>query len=125
MMFLYQAFSSVAGTVDDRLATNMKFASTGLQLIETLPPELVLFHTSFSISCRGIDTWRPRQNDCHFAGDIFKFIFLPENCCILIQISLEFVPKGFNNKSALVQVMVCRLSGNKPLPEPLLTQFIR
>ena len=32
------------------------------------------------------------QNGRHFADDIFKFIFLYENCCILIKISLKFVP---------------------------------
>ena len=46
-----------------------------------------------------------------------------ENFGILIQISLKFVPKNpIDNKSALVQVMACRLFGDKPLPEPMLTQ---
>ena len=41
-----------------------------------------------------------------------------------IQVSLKFVPKdSIDNKSALVQVMACRLFGAKPLPEPMLTQF--
>ena len=31
----------------------------------------------------------------------------------------KFVPKG----PALVQVTACRLTGNKPLPEPMLAQF--
>ena len=58
------------------------------------------------------------QNVCHFADDIFKFIFMNEEFCILICISL-FVHKGpINNKSALVRVI-----GGKPLPEPVLTQF--
>ena len=35
----------------------------------------------------------PGQNDCLFTDDIFKCIFKNEICCILIQISLEFVPK--------------------------------
>ena len=41
-----------------------------------------------------------------------------------MQISLKFVPYGpLNNKSALVQVMDwCRID-DKPLPEPMLTQF--
>ena len=47
-------------------------------------------------------------NDWHFAGDIFKFIFLSENCCILIEISLNSILGGpIDNKSALVQVMAC------------------
>ena len=32
-------------------------------------------------------------------------------------------PQWVNNKSAMVQVMTCRLFGAKPLPEPMLTQF--
>ena len=40
------------------------------------------------------------------ADDIFKCIFINENCCISIQISLKFVLKGpIDHKSALVQVM--------------------
>ena len=55
----------------------------------------------------------------NFADNIFKFIFLIEKFCILIQISLKFVPKGPNdNKWALVQVMAWRQIGNKPLPDP-------
>ena len=34
----------------------------------------------------------PEQNGHHFADDIFKCIFMNENLCILIQISLNFVP---------------------------------
>ena len=29
----------------------------------------------------------------------------------------------FKFKAALVQVMACRQKGNKPLPEPMMTQF--
>ena len=43
---------------------------------------------------------------------------------ISIYFSLKFVPKGpIDNKSALVQIMACRLFGAQPLPEPMLTQF--
>ena len=41
-----------------------------------------------------INTLRLRQNVRHFAGDIFKCIFLNENVLILIQDWLKFVPKG-------------------------------
>ena len=59
------------------------------------------------------------------ADDIFKCIFLNENVRISIKISLKFVPKGpIGNKSALVQVMAWRWTGDKPLPAPMLTQFI-
>ena len=41
-----------------------------------------------------------------------------------IQILLKFVPKGaIDNESVLVQVMAWRRKGDKPLPEPILTQF--
>ena len=59
-----------------------------------------------------------------FANNIFKCIFKSKKFCISSQISLKFVPKGpIDNRSALVQVMACRLTGDKPLPEPMLTQF--
>ena len=41
-----------------------------------------------------------------------------------MQILLEFVPiDPFDKKTALVQVMACRLLGDKPLPEPMLTKM--
>ena len=47
-----------------------------------------------------------------------------EKFCISIQISPKFVPKGpIDNKSALVQVMAWCRTGDKQLPEPMLTQF--
>ena len=59
-----------------------------------------------------------------FADDIFECIFLNEKCCISIQISLKFVPKGsIDNKSVLVQVKAWRWTSDKPLPEPMLAQF--
>ena len=43
---------------------------------------------------------------------------------ISMQISLKFVPMGpIDYKSALVQVMAWRRTGDKPLPEPMLAQF--
>ena len=65
----------------------------------------------------------PGQNGRHLA-DIFKCIFLNENDKILIQISQKLVPRGpVDNKPALVQVMVWRRTGNKPLSEPMMFQF--
>ena len=62
--------------------------------------------------------------DTILADDIFKCIFVNENTRISIQISLKFVPKSLiDNKSALVQVMVWRRTGDKPLPEAMMTQF--
>ena len=54
-------------------------------------------------------TYQPRgQKGCHFADDIFKSSFMNEKFCLSIQILLEFAP----NRSI-----------DKPLPEPMLTQF--
>ena len=54
----------------------------------------------------------------------FKCIFLNENDRILIQISLKYVSMSpVENKPALVQVMAWSRTGNKPLPEPMLTPF--
>ena len=59
-----------------------------------------------------------------FTDDIFKCIFMCEKFGISIQISLKFVPKvPIDNKSALVQVMAWHGTGDKPLFEPMLTQF--
>ena len=52
-----------------------------------------------------IDTLRPQQDGHHFVDDTFKPIFLNENDWILLQISLEFVPKvPTDNRSALIQL---------------------
>ena len=58
------------------------------------------------------------------ADDIFKCTYFRENVRISIKISLKFVPKGpVDNKSALVQVVAWRRTGDKTLPEPMLSQF--
>ena len=42
---------------------------------------------------------------------------------VWLWILLKFVPKDpIDNKSALLQVMASRQTGDKPLPEPMLTQ---
>ena len=54
----------------------------------------------------------------------FKCIFMNENDRIPIWISLKFVSKSpIDNKPALIQVMAWCQIGDKPLPEPMLTQF--
>ena len=68
-----------------------------------------------------LNTLRLRQNGCHFADDIFKLILLNENHCVLIQISLKFVPKDpIKNIPALVQIMAWRQLGHKPLSGPMM-----
>ena len=67
------------------------------------------------------NTLRLRQNGRHFPDDIFKCISLNENLWILIEISLNFVPRGpINNIPALVQIMAWRRPGDKPLSEPMM-----
>ena len=70
------------------------------------------------------NTLSPRQNGRRFTDHIFKFISLNENIGISIIMSLKYVPRGpIDNKPALVQVMAWRRTGDKPLSEPLMTQF--
>ena len=45
----------------------------------------------------------PGQNGHHFTDDIFRYILVNEKFCVLIKISLKFVPKGpIDNNPALV-----------------------
>ena len=58
------------------------------------------------------------------ADNIFKCISCNETFGIMIQFSLNFVARGLiDNGPALVQVMDWHQTGDKPLPEPTLTQF--
>ena len=64
------------------------------------------------------------QNGNHFTDDICRCISVNEKFCILIKISLKFVPKRqIDNNPALFQVMAWRRIGDKPLSEPMLTRF--
>ena len=77
------------------------------------------------ISWCSVNTLRLRQNGRHFADDIFKCIFLNENVGIPIKILLKFVSKGpINNIPALVQIMVWRRPGDKPLSEPVMFSLL-
>ena len=70
-------------------------------------------------------TLRSRQNGRHFADNIFKCILLNENVWIPIKISLNFVTKGpINNIPSLVQIMVWRRPGAKPLSEPMMVSLL-
>ena len=73
-----------------------------------------------------VKTLRPTQNGCHFADDNFQCISLNENVWIFIKNSHKFVPKGpINNITALVQIMVWRRAGHKPLSEPITDAYMR
>ena len=66
----------------------------------------------------------PEQNGCHTALDIYKYIFLKDKFCTLIQISPKFVIKcTIENVSNSSLVMAWYLTGDKPVPDPMLTQI--
>ena len=66
-----------------------------------------------------INTLRSKQNGRHFPDDIFKRTFFNENNCVLIKISLKYVPQvPINTIPALVQIMGWRRPGDKPLSDP-------
>ena len=57
------------------------------------------------------------RNGRHFANDILKYILLNEMLCMLISISLKFVPKSvIDSKSSLV-------SGNGLVHEPMVADI--
>ena len=71
------------------------------------------------------NTLRSRQDGRHFADDTFNRIFVNENVRIFINFSLKFVPKGpINNIPALVQIMVWRRPGDKPISEPVMVSLL-
>ena len=71
------------------------------------------------------NTLRPRQDGRNFQDDIFKGIFLNENVWIPLKFSLKFVPKGpINNIPVLVQIMVWRRPGDKPLSGPMIVSLL-
>ena len=77
-------------------------------------------HLSASMSY----TWRPWQNGHHLADNIFRIIFLYENCWIFIQISLMFIPKGLiNNKHILVEIMAWYRTDDKLLSELVMAYY--
>ena len=56
--------------------------------------------------------------------DNFKCIFLDQNDGIPVKMSLKFVSRSpIDNNPALVQEMDWRRTGDKPLPEPMLTRL--
>ena len=80
------------------------------------------------INCQPRDI-APSMLTTHFAPDNMSFIlqtmyFLELNFHISNSISMTFVPDGLiDTKSAIVQIMAWRQSGDRPLPEPILTPF--
>ena len=89
------------------------------------PPHHCTCWCTRSLMCLSVDTLRPTKNGHHFTDDIFECIFLNENSWISIKISLKFVPKGpINNIPSLVQIMVWRRPGDKPLSEQMMVNLL-
>ena len=85
----------------------------------------------FSLICAWITGWENHRNSdlrphrARYDVTMMKCIFLNENVCISITISLKFVPKGpINNIPALVQIMAWRRTGDKPLSEPMVVNLL-
>ena len=58
------------------------------------------------------------------AHDIFKFNLFLWKWSNYVEMSQKFVPmSSIENGAALVQVMPWHRTGDKPIPEPMLTQF--
>ena len=69
------------------------------------------------------NTHFPRTKWPPFAN-IFKYILMNENFCVMIRISLRFVINcPIDNKPTLVQVLAGRRTSDKPLPEPMINKF--
>ena len=66
--------------------------------------KLIYVSKSFPVVCNTKNTaTQSWTNGSHFGDEISKWIFLNENYCILIEISLKFVAEGpIDNESALV-----------------------
>ena len=85
--------------------------------------DLCLFITIFNfiliVLCNdNINSSSSGQNGHHLTDNILRCIFMNEKFCILIKISLKYVPKGpIYNNPALVQIMAWRRIGAKPLSD--------
>ena len=69
-------------------------------LFELIPPFYLIPCRDYR--CHITHAPPPGQNDRHFADDMFRCIFGNDEFCILIKISLKFLPKGLiDNNPAL------------------------
>ena len=77
----------------------------------------------FDLGC--LNTLTPRHNYRHFTDDIFKCFFLNENVWISLKMSLKLVLKiRINNIPALLQIIVWRWLGDKPLSELMMVKLL-
>ena len=67
-----------------------------------MQPQTPLVQSAATIIYKSPLTYPPWTNGHHFANDIFKCIFVNEKFCILIKISLTFVPKWSNWQSSSI-----------------------
>ena len=80
-------------------------------------------HQSHCFECN-LTHWGRNKMKVISLTTFFRCIFLKENVWILIKIPLKFVPKDpFNKIPALVKIMACRCSDNKPLSEPMMVSL--
>ena len=73
-----------------------------------------------------MNIFKTKQDGHHFADDIFKYMFMTENVCTLIEIeiSLKIAPLvSLEYDTASVSIVASRRIGNKPLSEPRMAQF--
>ena len=71
-----------------------------------------------------INALRCEQNTRRYADDIFNSILLIEHVCILIEISLKFIPKSsVDNKAVWIQIRVLCPASSEPLPESAMAKF--
>ena len=69
------------------------------------------------------NTLRLRNNEQHFADNIFKHVFFKKNAWISKN-TLKFVLNGpIDNIPALVQIMAWHRTGDKPLSEPMMVSL--
>ena len=60
-----------------------------------------------------LNTLSAGQNGCHFADNIFKWIFFKDDICICIKVPLRFISEdSIEYKSALVQEMAWHQTGD-------------
>ena len=68
--------------------------------------------------------WKKSGKSLEFSHpeSVGTLIFVHEKFCILIKISLKFFLKGqIDNNPALVQIMACRQTGDKPFSESVMS----
>ena len=83
---------------------------------------IVMSHTNVLPITMAVLTYWGRDKIATISQTTFSKEFFNQNVQISINISMRFVPKGpINNIPALVQMMVWRRLGEKPLSEPMVT----